>query len=169
MIVGVYASPIPEVRVTVSESVFVPKFQRYSFPSSLLTITDIVPASTAAVLMHHSRTALGYWAMNSGSGVGPAMVRTSFITSRPLEDACGSTMVAFGSGTAILFAPSPPSSPAYVLYFVKIRYDEVPVYVRTIDAGTTDAVLSQPNAPGVLLCVRSFPKRSIHPRDPWNG
>src|SRR5947208_1985250 len=112
MIVGVYASPIPGDRVTVSESVFVLKSQRYSFPSSLLTITDIVQGSTAAVLMHHSRTAPGYWFVNSGSGVGPAMVRTSFMTSRPLDDACGSTMVAFGSSTAILLMPSPPSAPA---------------------------------------------------------
>src|SRR5262245_15803028 len=69
MIVGVYASPIPGESVTTSESKFVLKFHRYSFPSSLLTITDIVNGSTAAVLMHHSRTAFGNWLMNSGSGV----------------------------------------------------------------------------------------------------
>src|SRR5436309_4463729 len=112
MSVGVYASPTPGDSVTTWESVFVLKSQRYSLPSSLLTITDMVDGSTTAVLMHHSRTALGNWAVCSGSGVGPAMVKTSFMTRRPLEDACGSTIVAFGSSTAILLTPSPPSAPA---------------------------------------------------------
>ena len=75
-------------------------------------MTDLVAGSTAAVLMHHSRTAVGNCAVNSGSGVGPAMVKTAFMTSTPSEDACGSTMVSLGSSTAILFTPSPPSRPA---------------------------------------------------------
>src|SRR5438874_4973716 len=113
MSVGVYASPTPGDSVTACDRVFVVRSQRYSLPSSLLTRTAPVNGPTTAVLMHHSRTALGYWAMNSGSGVGPAMVKTSCMTSRPLEDACGSTMVAFGSSTAILFTPSPPSPPGW--------------------------------------------------------
>src|SRR5215510_8073384 len=78
----------------------------------LLTITDCVEGSTAAVLMHHSRTACGKRSMLFGSGVGPAMVKISFITGCPLDDRCGSVCVAFGSSTAILFTPTPPSEPA---------------------------------------------------------
>src|SRR5438093_10495450 len=100
---------MPDDRVIACESVFDGKCQRYSLPSSLLTITDCVEGSTAAVLMHHSRTASGKWARNAGSGVGPAMVKISFITSSPLDDACDSTCEAFGSSTATLFTPSPPS------------------------------------------------------------
>src|SRR5438309_1341117 len=112
MTVGVYASPTPADRVIACERVLVVKSQRYRFPSSLLAITAFVDGSTAAVLMHHSRTALGNCAMNSWSGVGPAMVRMAFITSWPFDDACGSTIVSLGSSTAILFTPSPPSRPA---------------------------------------------------------
>ena len=72
MTVGVYASPTPGDSVTASDNAFLVRSQRYKFPSSLLTMTDDVDGSTAPVLMHHSRTALGYWAVNSGSGVGPA-------------------------------------------------------------------------------------------------
>jgi hypothetical protein len=75
-------------------------------------MTDRVEGSTAAALMHHSFTALGNCGTRSVSGVGPAMVRIAFITSVPFEEACGSTIVSFGSSTAILFTPSPPSLPA---------------------------------------------------------
>src|SRR5262245_53825526 len=112
MTVGVYASPMPADSVTASERLFVVRSQRYNFPSSLLTMIDLVDGSTAAVLMHHSRTAFGNCARYSGSGVGPATVRISFMTGWPFDDGCGSAMVALGSSTAILLTPSPPSSPA---------------------------------------------------------
>lgn len=59
------------------EKVLLVRSHRYSFPSSLLARTDLVIGSTAAELMHHSRTALG---KPLGSGVTPFMAITSFIT-----------------------------------------------------------------------------------------
>ena len=85
MTVGVYASPMPGDSVIPGARVLVVRSQRYSLPSSLLARTDLVNGSTAAVLMHHSRTALGNCARCSGSGVTPAMLRISFITSWPLR------------------------------------------------------------------------------------
>src|SRR4051794_27255851 len=112
MAVGVYASPTPGERAIDWERRLVVRSHRYSFPSSLLTMIERVNGSTAAVLMHHSRTALGNWAAASGSGVGPAMDRTSFITSKPLDEGCGAGIVSFGSSTATRFTPFPPSRPA---------------------------------------------------------
>ena len=103
--VGVYASPNPEVSVIFSENVLVFRSQRYSFPSSLLARILLVAGSTAAVLMHHSRTPPGW----SASGVRPRIVRTSCITVAPVT---GSIMVALGSRMAILFWPLPVPIPA---------------------------------------------------------
>ena len=45
----------------------------------------------------------------------------------------------------------------------------MPWYDGTIDRGTTDGVMSQPNAPGVRVCDRSALNCSIHPRAEENG
>src|SRR5262245_2830204 len=42
--------------------------------------------STAAVLMHHSRTAFGNWSVNSGSGVSPTIVKTSLHHRYPIGE-----------------------------------------------------------------------------------
>src|SRR5689334_19954785 len=68
MTVGVYASKIPGDRMMPGPSVLVARSQRYNMPSSLLARTAPETGSTAAVLMHHSRTALGYWLSAPGSG-----------------------------------------------------------------------------------------------------
>src|SRR5262245_22592371 len=80
-IVGTYGSPIPGVSATACDRVFDPTFQRYNRPSSLVKKILPVAGLTAAVLMHHSRTALGnIGEKTSGSGVGPVTVRTSRIS-----------------------------------------------------------------------------------------
>src|SRR5262245_57471686 len=57
--VGTYGSPMPAPRWTHSVKALVARFQRYVRPSSLGVKTLLVGGLTAAVLMHHSRTALG--------------------------------------------------------------------------------------------------------------
>ena len=76
----------------------------YSSPSSLLTSTELVNGSTAAVLMHHSFTPPG----TSESGVGPSFVMTSRITGMPLMV---SVWVCTGSTIATWFCPLPPAAP----------------------------------------------------------
>src|SRR5262245_24964751 len=97
---------MPDVRVIDWVNVFVVRSHRYSRPSSLLARTLWVAGSTTAVLMHHSRTAFGWVATYSSSGVTPATVRISFITDWPVT---GSVIVTFGSRMAIRFTPSPPT------------------------------------------------------------
>src|ERR1700722_1743951 len=128
---------------------FVARSHRYKLPSSLPAYTESVPGSTTAELMHHSSTALTYFPpsfRNSVSGVMPAMGNTSFITAAPVS---GSVSVAVGARIGVLFTP---------------RYDDVPVYEGTIDAGTTLGVSSQPKAPGVFSVVRLPEKCNSQPR-----
>src|SRR5688500_121150 len=88
------------------EREFVARFQRWTRPFSFGTKMLFVAGFTAAVLMHHSRTAYGNWA-GWLSGVGPIMVNTSRISTKPLAERCGSIWVVLGSSRAIRFTPSP--------------------------------------------------------------
>src|SRR5438105_12230369 len=105
--VGVYDCATPALSAMRSLKALLGRCQRYSVPSSLLISTDDVNGSTAAVLTHHSRTALA--GAPPPSAVGPRIVITSRITvTAPLT---GSACVrVFGSSTATRFLPSPLGS-----------------------------------------------------------
>ena len=80
-------------------------------PSSLGAKTLRVAGFTAAVLMHHSRTALGNVVLNRlASGVGPITVSTSRISTSPPADGCGSICVLDGSSSAMRLTPSPSAT-----------------------------------------------------------
>src|SRR5687768_12932783 len=102
MMVGTYGCPMPGPMFAAWESEFVARFQRWTRPFSFGTKMLFVAGLTAAVLMHHSRTAYGKVGDNlSWSGVGPIMVNTSRISTKPLADVCGSIWVVLGSSNAI--------------------------------------------------------------------
>ena len=133
-------------------------------PSSLLTSTERVTGSTAAVLMHHSRTAFGSGEVVVGRRAGD---RHDLVHHRRRRRSGRSCVVVRIEDGDPVDAVAADAGVVVVLGHQQVRSTCRRTTARPM-AGTIDAVSSQPNAPGVFVGDSAASKCSSQPRE-WFG